>query len=138
MILLFQAAKSYGTRPSSFLPPDPILEDPDDSSRSFETYIFSDAWGNPIYAVFPGRTWTVKPGWDDDDHYDARDVDGTIRTETEVICGITANRQICFVSAGPDGELGDLDDIANSQERKFTEDNIYSYEPIPPPVDPTP
>ena len=29
MILLHQAAKTYGNRPSSFLPPDPELENPE-------------------------------------------------------------------------------------------------------------
>jgi hypothetical protein len=81
-----------------------------------ETYEFRDAWGNLIVAVLPGRAWVTN------DFYD-RDEDGTIRTQIERTCGRTANRQVCFVSAGPDGEFGDIENQVVEPAR----DNVYSY-----------
>ncbi len=86
---------------------------------------FRDAWGNPIIAVFSGRVW--------DSNFDApqdRDADSTIRTGTETQCGIASNRQICFVSFGPDGKPGNLDPL--NYDPDAAQDNLYSYTPIRP------
>jgi hypothetical protein len=58
-----------------------------------------------------------------------RDPDGTIRNDLELRCGIAANRQICFVSAGPDGSFGDLTAPPDTDDFVSAEDNVYSYEP---------
>lgn len=83
-----------------------------------------DGWGNPILAVFPGRLWgtgsnasgpIVDPS--------PADIDGTIRCQQEidvlgaanVVNAQCRNRQVIFVSAGPDGDI------------TTGADNIYSY-----------
>ncbi|MHC4218381.1 MAG: type II secretion system protein [Planctomycetota bacterium] len=99
------------------------LADPNDTSRMLVTFEFTDAWGNPIVAVFPGRTWA-----DGFDLINDQDADGTLRTAIEKACGIAANRQVCFVSAGPDGELGDLSS-GNPDDVDEADDNIFSYAP---------
>ncbi|MHC4804141.1 MAG: hypothetical protein ACYTFF_18855, partial [Planctomycetota bacterium] len=53
------------------------------TSTFLATFEFSDAWGNPIVAVFPGRTWA-----DSFDPIDDRDQDGTLRTPLEKLCGV--------------------------------------------------
>lgn len=58
-----------------------------------------DAWGTPIYATHPGRAWGPT------DPY-GPDPDGTIRTYNELEYGTAPNRQVVFVSAGPDGRFG--------------------------------
>jgi type II secretory pathway pseudopilin PulG len=88
----------------------------DGSGGQIETFEFRDAWGNLIVAVLPGRPWVTA-----DPYY--RDDDGTIRTQIELTCGPTANRQICFVSAGPDGQYGDIENDVIEPAR----DNVYSY-----------
>jgi type II secretory pathway pseudopilin PulG len=95
-----------------------------DVGNVFDTIVFADAWGNPIIAVFPGRSWA--DGYDDADN---RDPDGTIRPHIELVCGVTSNRQICFVSAGPDGKFGDLDPDSPDPDPESAEDNLYSYDP---------
>ncbi len=75
-----------------------------------------DGWGNPILAVFPGRLWVLGD-------VGTADLDGTIRSAQEIdVLGPAAdvkaqcrNRQVLFVSAGPDGDL------------TTTADNVYSY-----------
>ncbi|MHC4320367.1 MAG: type II secretion system protein [Planctomycetota bacterium] len=95
-----------------------------DQGFEVDTFEFSDAWGHPIIAVFPGRTWA-----DNFDDPDYRDSDGTIRAPIEWVCGVTANRQICFVSGGPDGSYGDLTAPPDTDDYKQAEDNLYSYDP---------
>jgi len=88
-----------------------------------------DAWGWPIYATHPGRLWT-----DSDDvppYLFLRNEDGTIQTYNEQIYGVSPNRQVIFVSAGPDGKFGDLSDVG-SPAFNLTKDNLYSYPMIPP------
>jgi len=103
----------------------------DDGTADVETLIVTDAWGNPLAAVLPGRVWVN----DDFGNFDyVRNPDGTIQTETEEFCGIANNRVICFVSAGPDGELGNLHPDANEDAHKLAQDNLYSYIPAPPQV----
>jgi type II secretory pathway pseudopilin PulG len=98
-----------------------------DTNTVVETFEFKDAWGNPIVAVFPGRPWA-----DGVDPLVDRDADGTLRTPIERACGIATNRQICFVSAGPDGDFGDLDPDSPDPDVESAEDNLYSYEPTEP------
>jgi hypothetical protein len=61
--------------------------------------------------------------------YGDPDSDGTIRAPIEWVCGVTANRQICFVSGGPDGSYGDLTAPPDTDDYKQAEDNLYSYDP---------
>ncbi len=95
-------------------------EQVDVNGQPIDRLRFYDPWGKPIVAIMPGRPWVTA------DTYD-RDADGTIRTDIERVCGRTANRQICFVSPGPDGEVGDLSADEDSAEYALTKDNIYSY-----------
>ncbi|MEE8156127.1 MAG: prepilin-type N-terminal cleavage/methylation domain-containing protein [Phycisphaerales bacterium] len=92
-----------------------------------------DAWGHPIYATHPGRV--SDPGVFTEDGnpiYGVPDADGTIRTYNEGFYGVAKNRQVCFISAGPDGEFGMLDASEGSTDFEQTKDNLYSY-PVTPP-----
>ena len=102
---------------------------------------FRDPWDNEIVMVHPGRLHDPV----NDPPSIIRDVDGTIRTTyamsngtfdaCEFRHGACINRRVCFVSAGPDGEFGDLHlDVAasglNAAQQVDIErasDNIYSY-----------
>lgn len=83
-----------------------------------------DGWGNPIRVVFPGRPWlSGDPG--------QADLDGTIRSISEDAAnvnppafGVCRNRQLLFVSAGPDGKFTDDAATSSIDERA---DNIFSY-----------
>ena len=107
-----------------------------------------DAWENQIYVIHPGRIADGRTFADDAGVPGIfRDEDGTIRvcdSETdadknhpavgggqgwECILGVCKNRRICFVSAGPDGDFGDLTDDPTDTESEYedTLDNIYSY-----------
>jgi prepilin-type N-terminal cleavage/methylation domain-containing protein len=120
------------SRPSSVkqilaqVDPEFVVQDTvtDNIGNEFDTFVFSDAWGKPIIAVFPGRTWA-----DGFDPVLDRDQDGTLRTPIEKVCGVTTNRQICFVSGGPDGSYGDLTAPPDTDDHEQAEDNLYSYEP---------
>lgn len=78
-----------------------------------------DGWGNPIYAVFPGRLWGTGPSADTN----PADIDGTMRCQQEIdVLGAATvaaaqcrNKQVLFVSGGADGDI------------TTTADNIYSY-----------
>ena len=82
-----------------------------------------DPWNRRIGVIFPGRAATkaevaaavASPATIDVE-------DGSVRTMDEHYLGICRNRKMCFVSAGPDGDMG------------TTSDNIYSYEPLPRPA----
>jgi type II secretory pathway pseudopilin PulG len=85
----------------------------------------ADAWGTPIVAVFPGREWRTGDAGD-------ADLDGTLRSASEdningtatlTGFGICRNRQVMFVSAGPDGRFVDIASTTADERR----DNIYSY-----------
>lgn len=90
-----------------------------------------DAWGLPVYATHPGRTWVAAT--DSDPYYPtAPDPDGTLRTYNEEIYGVAAGRRVCFVSAGPDGGFGDLHLYALPSEAAAAGDNVYSYPVLPP------
>jgi len=89
-----------------------------------------DAWGTPIYATHFGAVYDASLLAIDPEIYPLplyTDPDGTTRTPNEHKYGITKGRRICFVSAGPDGEFGNLFEDPDSQEFAFTRDNIYSY-----------
>ena len=99
-------------------------EEQDVTDRFIGGIAVLDAWGHPIYATHPGRV--------NDPPYGAPDADGTIRTYNEGFYGVARNRQVCFISAGPDGEFGMLNASEGSDELEQTRDNLYSY-PVTPP-----
>ena len=77
-----------------------------------------DAWGNPIIAIFPGRAFRTGDTGN-------ADLDGSIRTVSENASPRTCqNRQVLFVSAGPDGAFTDNGSTAGVDE---SADNLYSY-----------
>lgn len=77
-----------------------------------------DAWGNTILAIFPGRAFRTGDGG-------TPDADGSIRTVSESTSPrFCRNRQVLFVSAGPDGILLDNGSTASVDE---SADNLYSY-----------
>ena len=78
-----------------------------------------DAWETPIYATHPGRPYN--PNWDPL-YNTPRDPDGTVRTYNEDEYGVARNREVCFVSAGPDQRFGHL-----KTDPQGAEDNLYSY-----------
>lgn len=84
-----------------------------------------DPWDHPIYLIHPGRVAdpSVFPG----DLLAVKDIDGTIRTEAEKAYGIAEGRRILFVSAGPDGEFGNLDDTVPEHDPEPAADNVYSF-----------
>ena len=62
-----------------------------------------------------------------------QDLDGAvtqIQTAIELRYGIARNRQILFVSAGPDGQFGSL--VPSMTGLEPTKDNVYSYQPLTP------
>jgi len=82
-----------------------------------------DPWNRRIGVIFPGRAATkteVAAAAASPTTIDVED--GSVRTTDEHYLGICRNRKMCFVSAGPDGDMG------------TTSDNIYSYEPLPKPA----
>ena len=76
-----------------------------------------DAWGTPIYATHPGRVHdlTRYPHLPPPLYPPIADPDGTIRTYNERDYGIAPNRQIVFVSAGPDRRFGRLEEFMHLQ-----------------------
>ena len=64
--------------------------------------------------------------------YGTPDADGTIRTYNEGFYGVAKNRQVCFISAGPDGVFGRLYAPEGSPDFEQTKDNVYSYPAAPP------
>lgn len=89
-----------------------------------------DAWGLPIYATHPGR---LPHELLDNPANTIIDVDDTIRTFNENWYGVAKNRQVCFVSAGPDGDFGHMNPAGNDPDLlAATEDNVFSYEAISP------
>ena len=86
-----------------------------------------DPWDSPSYLIHPGRVVNPNPPFNDDPLL--ADLDGTIRTPHETTYGVALNRALLFVSAGPDGEFGDLRADPGSDDFKQTQDNVYSYKP---------
>jgi type II secretory pathway pseudopilin PulG len=86
-----------------------------------------DVWDQPIWVVHPGRVANPNPPFND--NLADADPDGTIQTSFEVIAGVAQNRQLLFVSAGPDGKLGDLSAPSDTTAFDQTRDNVYAYVP---------
>ncbi len=86
-----------------------------------------DAWGERLRVVFSGREFIGPPVSSSDTGPDA---DGTIRLPLEDRLGVVRNRTVLFVSAGPDGQFGDLS--GTEAQRELAADNLYSYDPIQP------
>ena len=106
-----------------------VDHDDDPATPAVETLIVTDAWGSALSAVLPGRVWVAS----DFGNFDyVRNPDGSIQTATETICGVVNSRQVCFVSAGPDEQLGDLDPDATQDQQDLARDNLYSYVPAQP------
>ncbi len=99
--------------------PDAMVRVENEFDPASSTIRILDAWGNGIVAVMPGRTWETGDT-------ELRDADGTIQTHTEEDCGVAPNRQICFVSPGPDGHFGKLQAAQGSDELEQTKDNVLS------------
>lgn len=87
---------------------------------------FVDSWDSRVVVVFPGRAWLPSDGLP----AATKDADGTLRTAREKRLGICRNGKILLVSAGPDGQLGDLS--GNDSAMRLAGDNVYSYEPEAP------
>lgn len=85
-----------------------------------------DPWGSPVCLIHPGR---VADPVNFGDVLDEADIDGTIRTDHENEFGVALNRALLFLSAGPDGEFGDLSADPDLDDFKQTQDNVYSYKP---------
>jgi type II secretory pathway pseudopilin PulG len=85
-----------------------------------------DAWDQPLRLVHPGPVAAAGV---------ASNADGTVYVdygaEHEMRYGTAVSRQICFISAGPDGKFGDLSS-STPEVVGQTMDNIYSYELIKP------
>ncbi|MHC5028826.1 MAG: hypothetical protein ACYTGR_18910, partial [Planctomycetota bacterium] len=80
-----------------------------------------DAWGTPIRVIHPGLEWSpVLEG-----EYPFADDDGTVRTGPENRYGVCVDRNMAFVSAGPDGKFGVADPANGLFE--YSTDNLYSY-----------
>jgi prepilin-type N-terminal cleavage/methylation domain-containing protein len=80
-----------------------------------------DAWENDVLVIFPGRKHTAgAPG---------PDPDGTVRTRWENQFGVCVNGRMRFVSMGPDGLPGDLENPTddNNDGQPDHIDNIHSY-----------
>ncbi len=92
-----------------------------------------DAWGTPIYATHPGRTWTEADRLGNYPLQLQRDADGTISTLNEAMYGIAPNRRVVYVSAGPDGYFGFDGEFLHlgpgerpDVVREARKDNVYS------------
>src|SRR5678816_510662 len=102
----------------------------DNSDPNLPRLKLLDAWNKEIVIVHPGRL----PNPILDGPNPLRDADGTIRVTpawspdiNENRVGICVNRRICFISAGPDGKAGQLEDPPSSTTYQQAADNIYSY-----------
>ena len=89
-----------------------------------------DPWNRRIGVIFPGRAATKAEIAAAVTNPTLIDVgDGSVRTMDEQGLGVCRNRKMCFVSAGPDGDL-----LPTPSNPKAEADNIYSYEPLPRPA----
>lgn len=84
-----------------------------------------DPWGTPIYATHPGRIHN--PDLFQEDAGRPPNPDGTVQTYNEEIYGVTVNRRMAFVSAGPDRAFGNMWAIPGTELYEQTLDNIFSY-----------
>jgi len=95
----------------------------DDATADVEVI---DVWDKRILVVLPGREWTTTGN-----SY-PRDIDNTIQTRLELRLGSCPNRQSFFVSAGPDGDFGDVSAAFDTSEYQLAQDNLYSQRPLIP------
>ncbi len=110
------------------LTPPRWIDAPDEQS-DYNGFVGSltvlDAWGTPIYATHPGRPFDLA-------YDEGPDPDGTNTTYNESQYGVAPNRQIVFVSAGPDrlfGIAGEFDTLGEGEAAARAEarrDNTYS------------
>ncbi|MCH8316571.1 MAG: type II secretion system protein [Planctomycetes bacterium] len=100
-----------------------FLQQETEDNVTFLTLV--DPWGSPVCLIHPGRL----PDLINYPNDFVGDIDGTIRTDHENQFGIALNRALLFLSAGPDGEFGDLEAQTDSPEFQATQDNVYSYKP---------
>lgn len=91
-----------------------------DNGSNPPTLHLVDPWGEAVCLIHPGSVDNVNSPTEDSD--------GTIRTAYENVYGLTVNRTLLLVSAGPDGKIGSLLD-PDSPEFDQAADNIYSYRP---------
>jgi type II secretory pathway pseudopilin PulG len=92
-----------------------------------------DEWGTPLYATPPG---SVAPNRG----VQKVNADGTVETRNERWYGVARNRQVCFISAGPDRRFGLIYEFQHlgsfeAIEQAMIEarkDNIRSYPPAEP------
>jgi type II secretory pathway pseudopilin PulG len=97
-----------------------------------------DAWGKPIRAVHPGRVFNAlaQHPYGPVTDVGVADPDGTVRTAFEDRYGVAQGRKVYFVSAGPDGQFGNLhltvgqSSLTPAQQTDVNAagDNVYSYE----------
>lgn len=100
-----------------------FLQQEKEENVTFLTLV--DPWSSPVCLIHPGRL----PDLINYPNDFVGDIDGTIRTDHENQFGIALNRALLFLSAGPDGEFGDLRADPGSNAFKQTQDNVYSYKP---------
>ncbi|MCH8260117.1 MAG: type II secretion system protein [Planctomycetes bacterium] len=100
-----------------------FLQQVEENTVTFLTLV--DPWDSPVCLIHPGRL----PDLINYPTDFVGDIDGTIRTNHENEFGIALNRALLFLSAGPDGEFGDLRADPGSDAFKQTQDNVYSYKP---------
>jgi type II secretory pathway pseudopilin PulG len=94
---------------------------------------FDDPWDKEVLTIFPGRKYIVGQ----EPSNVLKDSDGTIRTAYETAYGECDIGNIFFVSAGPDGEYGNLhldlqySALSAQQQKEVLQaaDNIYSHAP---------
>lgn len=98
---------------------DYLRRHPDNALAAELQQMLVDPWDKEYLVVFPGPLDPAVSNVDDD---------GTLRTEFEKRYGICINRKIAFVSAGPDGDFGDLqlNNSPSTPANSAADDNMYS------------
>lgn len=110
---------------------------PDHLEKTAQGIVPLDSWGNAIGIVFPGSPYLDTYGGSNNAWPRDQSGDLSIRDQAEDGLGSCINLRPYFVSAGPDGLWGYLNqanggpDTADQIEHwEATKDNIYSYEPF--------
>jgi prepilin-type N-terminal cleavage/methylation domain-containing protein len=118
--VLFRLLKHSGANAVlAQLDTDALRQHPDTSLPSELQRMIVDPWDKEYLVIFPGPLDSNVPAVDDD---------GTLRSEFENRYGICLNRKIVFVSAGPDGDFGDLqlNNSPSTPVNSAADDNMYS------------
>ncbi len=114
-------------------------------SGTLKVPVVMDAWGTRLGVCFPGRPWRNGTGLFttnvaqffsqglylkgvNSPATGAPDKDGTEQTPDERVFGSCKDRQIRFISAGPDGQFGDVYAAEGTVPKKQAADNLVSYE----------